>query len=178
VAVVGSEQVRGAAWLAAQADKPVEAELERFGAAVEPRFGTEGVRAMLRAGGRAGAATSASVAPEQQPALDRVARLTATLQQGSGPAPAWHSVRPSASSKGSTGECGFEMTAFALSGVSEGHARAAGEPTLNWGSDAIWLTRRKVPLDGMSSRSPGVHCTQRTRRKVRWAKLPDWLLPL
>ncbi len=37
---------------------------------------------MLRAEGRAGAVTSASVAPEQQPALDRVAQLTATLRQG------------------------------------------------------------------------------------------------
>jgi len=46
------------------------------------RFGAEGVRAMLRAEGRAGAVTSASVAPEQRPALDRVAQLTARLKQG------------------------------------------------------------------------------------------------
>ena len=37
---------------------------------------------MLQAEGRAGAGTSASVAPEQRPALDRVAQLTATLKQG------------------------------------------------------------------------------------------------
>jgi len=65
-----------------QADKPVAAELERSGAAVEQRFGAEGVRAMLRAEGRAGAVTPASVASEQQPVLDRVAQLTATLKQG------------------------------------------------------------------------------------------------
>ncbi len=82
VAAPGDEQVRGEAWRAVQADKPAAAELERFGAAVERRFGAEGVRAMLRAEGRAGAVTSASVAPEQRPALDRVAQLTATLKQG------------------------------------------------------------------------------------------------
>jgi len=82
VAVAGDEQVRGMAWRAVQADTPVAAELERFGAAVDQRFGAEGVRAMLRAEGRAGAVTSASVAAEQRPALDRVAQLTATLKQG------------------------------------------------------------------------------------------------
>jgi len=82
VAAAGTEQVRGGAWRAVQADKPVAAELERFGAVVERRFGAEGVRAMLRAEGRAGPVTSASVAPEQRPALDRVAQLTATLKQG------------------------------------------------------------------------------------------------
>lgn len=82
VAAAGTEQVRGEAWRAAQADKPVAAELERFGAAVEQRFGAEGVRAMLRAEGRAGVVTLASVAPEQRPALDQMAQLTTTLKQG------------------------------------------------------------------------------------------------
>ncbi len=82
VATAGDEQVRGAAWRAVQADKPVAAELERFGAAVERRFGADSVRAMLRAEGRTGAVTLASVTPEQRPALDRVAQLTATLKQG------------------------------------------------------------------------------------------------
>ncbi len=82
VSAAGDEQVRGAAWRAVQADTPVAAELERFGAAVERRFGAEGVRQMLRAEGRAGAVTSASVAPEQRQALNRVAQLTATLKQG------------------------------------------------------------------------------------------------
>ena len=82
VAAARDEQACGAAWRAAQADKPVAAELVRFGSAVEQRFGAEGVRAMLQAEGRAGAVTSASVAPEQRPALDRVAQLTATLKKG------------------------------------------------------------------------------------------------
>jgi len=82
VAAAGNEQVRSQAWRAVQADKPVEAELKRFGAAVERRFGAEGVRQILRAEGRAGVVMSASVAPEQRPALDRAAQLTATLKQG------------------------------------------------------------------------------------------------
>jgi len=82
VAAAGDEQVRGEAWRAVQADTPVAAELERFGAAVEQRFEAEGVRAMLRAEGRAGVVTSASVASEQRPALDRVAQLTAIMKQG------------------------------------------------------------------------------------------------
>jgi len=51
VAAAGDKQVRGAAWRTVQADTPVAAELERFGAVVEQRFGAEGVRAMLRAEG-------------------------------------------------------------------------------------------------------------------------------
>jgi len=82
VAAAGTEQARGQAWRVVQADTPVAAELERFGAAVERRFGAEGVRAMLRAEGRAGAVTSASIAVEQRPALDRVAQLTATMKHG------------------------------------------------------------------------------------------------
>ena len=46
------------------------------------QFGEEGVRAMLRAGGRLGAVAAASVVPEQRPALDRVAGLTAALKAG------------------------------------------------------------------------------------------------
>ena len=45
-AAAGDAQVRGVVWRAVQADTPVAAELERFGA--------EGVRAMLRAEGQAG----------------------------------------------------------------------------------------------------------------------------
>jgi len=52
-----------------------------FRAAVAQRFGDEGVREMLRAGGRPGMVTVASVAPEQQPAVDRVSEMIATLKQ-------------------------------------------------------------------------------------------------
>ena len=82
VAAAVDEQAQAAAWRAVQADKQVAGELRAFGAAVEQRFGEEGVRAMLRAGGRPGAVTAASVAPEQRPELDRVAGLTAALKAG------------------------------------------------------------------------------------------------
>ena len=80
--VAPDEKARGEAWRAVQADERVAAELGRFGAAVERRFGAEGVRQMLRAGGQSGAVTSASVAPEQRAALDQVAGLTATMKAG------------------------------------------------------------------------------------------------
>ena len=69
----GEETARGEAWRAVRRDQPVTAELAAFAAAVERRFGEEGVRQMLRAGGRPGAVTAASVTPEQQAALDQVA---------------------------------------------------------------------------------------------------------
>ena len=76
------DQARGEAWRAVQGDKQVAGELRAFGAAVEQRFGEEGVRAMLRAGGRPGAVTVSSVTPEQRPELNRVARLTSALKVG------------------------------------------------------------------------------------------------
>ena len=65
-----------------QADERVAGELQAFGGAVEQRFGEEGVRAMLRTGGRPGAVTAASVALGQRPELDRVAELTTTMRAG------------------------------------------------------------------------------------------------
>jgi len=82
VAAAKDDRAQGEAWRAVQADKQVAGELRAFGAAVEQRFGEEGVRAMLRAGGRPGAVTAASVVPEQRPALDRVAGLTIALKAG------------------------------------------------------------------------------------------------
>ncbi len=76
------DHTRSEAWRAVQADKQVAGELRVFGAAVEQRFGEEGVRAMLRVGGRPGTIASSSVAPEQQSALDRVAVLAVTLKAG------------------------------------------------------------------------------------------------
>ena len=67
------------------ADKQVAGELRAFGAAVERRFGEEGVRAMLRAGGRPGVVAAAFVAPEQRPALNLVAGMTAALKTGERP---------------------------------------------------------------------------------------------
>ncbi len=82
VVVATDEKAWAEAWRAVQADARVAGELRAFGAAVEQRFGEEGVRAMLQAGERPGAVTAASVTPEQRPALDRVAELTATLKAG------------------------------------------------------------------------------------------------
>lgn len=65
-----------------QEDGRVAAELDTFRAAVTQRFGDEGVRQMLRTGGKPGAANLPSIAPEQQPALDRVSELTTALKQG------------------------------------------------------------------------------------------------
>lgn len=84
MAAAKDDRAQGEAWRAVQGDKQVAGEVRAFGAAVEQRFGEEGVRAMLRAGGRPGAVVTASVAPEQRPALDRVAGLTAALKAGSG----------------------------------------------------------------------------------------------
>lgn len=82
VAMVKDDRAQGEAWRAVQGDKQVAGELRAFGIAVEQRFGEEGVRAMLRAGGRPGAVASSSAAPEQRPELDRVAGLTAAMKAG------------------------------------------------------------------------------------------------
>ena len=82
VAAAADETARAGAWRTVQADEHVAGELRAFSDAVEQRFGEEGVRAMLRAGGRPGAVTAASVTPEQRPALDRVAELTVASKAG------------------------------------------------------------------------------------------------
>jgi len=60
----------------------VAAELGTFRVAATHWFEDEGVRQMLRTGGRSGSVHMPLVVPEQQPAVDRVAELTATLRQG------------------------------------------------------------------------------------------------
>ena len=82
VTVVTDEKARAEVWRAMQADERVASELQAFGAAVQQRFGEEGVRAMLRVGGQPGAVTVPSVTPEQRPELHRVAELTTTLKAG------------------------------------------------------------------------------------------------
>ena len=82
MAAAPEEKVRGETWRTVQADARVAGELRAFGAAIEQRFGKEGVRAMLRAGGRPGAVTMPSVTPGQRPALDRVAELTTAMKAG------------------------------------------------------------------------------------------------
>ena len=63
IAAAKDEKARPEAWRAAQADKRVAAGLRACGATVAQRFGEEGVRDTLRAGGRPGVVTLASVAP-------------------------------------------------------------------------------------------------------------------
>ena len=82
IAMATDERARAEAWRAAQGDERVAGELRAFGVTVEQRFGEEGVRAMLRAGGRPGTVTVASVVPEQRIELDQVAGLTAALKAG------------------------------------------------------------------------------------------------
>jgi hypothetical protein len=82
IAAAPDDRARGEAWQVVQTDQRVAGELHRFAAAVERRFGEEGIRAMLRAGGRSGTLTAPSVAPAQQRTLDQVAGLTATLKAG------------------------------------------------------------------------------------------------
>jgi len=80
MAAAKDEKTQGEAWKTVQANERVAGELRAFGSAVEQRFGEEGVRAMLRAGGRPGAVTAASATPEQRQALDRVAELTVAVK--------------------------------------------------------------------------------------------------
>ena len=82
LAALTDEKTRAEAWRAVQADERVAVDLRSFGAAVQQRFGEEGVRAMLRGGGRPGAVTLPSVTPGQRPALDHVAELTVALKGG------------------------------------------------------------------------------------------------
>ncbi len=82
VTAAPDKKARAGDWRAVQADERVAGELRAFGAAVEQRFGEEGVRAMLRAGGQPGVVTVPSVTPEQRQELDRVAELTAALKAG------------------------------------------------------------------------------------------------
>ncbi len=82
VRAAADEKARAQACRAVRKDERVAAELGTFRAVVAQRFGDEGVREMLRAGDRPGAVNVLSVAPAQQPAVDSVAELTATLRQG------------------------------------------------------------------------------------------------
>jgi len=80
VASATDQMAQAEAWRAAQANGRVEGELRAFSAAVEKRFGEEGVRAMLRAKERRGAVTAPSVTSVQRLELDRVVELIATLK--------------------------------------------------------------------------------------------------
>jgi Ti-type conjugative transfer relaxase TraA len=80
--MAADDGARAQAWRAAQQDERVKAELGTFWQAVAQRFGDEGVRQMLRAGGQPGVVHVSSIAPEQRPELDQAARLIITLREG------------------------------------------------------------------------------------------------
>ena len=82
VAAASDEKARAGAWRAMQADERVAGEVRVLGAAVQQRFGEEGVRAMLRAEGQPGSVAMASVKPGQRAALDRVTELTVAVRAG------------------------------------------------------------------------------------------------
>ena len=77
---------RAEAWRAAQQDEKVAAELTGFTAAVERRFGEEGVRAMLRAQ-QPGAKPfdgGPTVAPEQREVVAEVGQAMSAIKAGQG----------------------------------------------------------------------------------------------
>ena len=70
------------AYEALRADRDLHREVRAFTAAVERRFGADGVRAITRAEGQAGVFRSRSVAPQHQDALDRAARALHSVKLG------------------------------------------------------------------------------------------------
>ena len=70
------------AYEALRADRDLHREVCAFTAAVERRFGADGVRAITRAEGQAGVFRSRSVAPQHQDALDRAARALHSVKLG------------------------------------------------------------------------------------------------
>jgi hypothetical protein len=80
LAAATDEKVRAALWRGMTTDKAMNAELQRFSAAVEQRFGEDTVRTMLRSGG--GLVEAVSVPRKHHAALARVSRTVHTLQQG------------------------------------------------------------------------------------------------
>lgn len=79
---------RAEAWRTAQADEAVARELTGFTAAIEKRFGEDGVRAMLRTqqGGAKPFEGGPTVAPEQREAVAEVGRAMSAIKTGQGAA--------------------------------------------------------------------------------------------
>jgi hypothetical protein len=79
-----TDKERAETWKAATRDKAVAGELTAFAAAMEKRFGEDGVRAMVRAE-QAGAKAfegGASVAPAQRQAIAEAGRATSIIKSG------------------------------------------------------------------------------------------------
>ena len=84
VAAAKDDAGRVEAWDRVQKDEPVAKEISTFSAAVEKRFGDDGVRAMLRAerSGGESYAGNASVSKEHRTATAEVARTVAAIKAG------------------------------------------------------------------------------------------------
>jgi hypothetical protein len=80
LATATDEKAQMALWRGVMTDKAINAELRRFSAAVQQRFGEDTVRAMRRSGG--GLVEAASVPREHHAALAAVSRTVHTLQEG------------------------------------------------------------------------------------------------
>ena len=76
------DAARGRVWQDVEKNGAIAGEVGAFRAAVEQRFGAEGVRRMLRAEGRAGAVSAPSVTAGQRGALDQVVERISTLWSG------------------------------------------------------------------------------------------------
>lgn len=76
------DAARGKVWQDVERNDAIASEIGGFRAAVEGRFGAEGVRQMLRAEGRAGAVSAPSVRAGHRGALDQVAERISTLWSG------------------------------------------------------------------------------------------------
>ena len=79
-----TDKERAEAWKAATSDKAVAGELTAFAAAMEKRFGADGVRAMVRADqpGAKAFEGGASVAPAERQAAAEAGRATSIIKSG------------------------------------------------------------------------------------------------
>jgi Ti-type conjugative transfer relaxase TraA len=79
-----TDKERAEAWKATTSDKAVAGELTAFAAAMEKRFGADGVRAMVRAEqvGAKAFEGGASVAPAQRQAIAEAGRATSIIKSG------------------------------------------------------------------------------------------------
>jgi len=80
LAAAPDQRARAELWTGITADKAIGAELQRFSAAVQQRFGDDTVRAMLRAEGRP--VEAASVPRQHQASLAAVSRVVHTIKEG------------------------------------------------------------------------------------------------
>lgn len=78
IAAAQDRASRAGAWEALRADAEVAGEIARFTAAVEARFGSDGLRALDRTGTLA----SAAIAPAERGALAKISRTVQVVREG------------------------------------------------------------------------------------------------